>query len=356
MSTKTPFKLIPDAQNIPPPEKKFDPEKYRIRHTDEIGKPDIVLLMNGKMVATRKNVFAITGKAKAGKTYLLSLIIKAVLQKGDSQVFSSFLPADRDSILFFDTEQSDFHIHVVLNRIAKMGVENKMQKLFCYSTRGMRKTERREFIKQTILETKGVGLAIIDGVADLIQGVNNEESAEEMMEDLAIWSVQSDISIGFVLHQNPSDSIKMRGHIGTIATNKCETTLQVASTKENDYIKLVDTTFTRNAKPDPFSFEILEDGTPEIMNEVYTEPSNKKPKLKILNNFEKYSLLNTVYAGNIEGIPSTVLSESIHDAYTKAYGEVSIRTIETLIKYCKEKNWLVSDGHKQPYLLYPFKE
>lgn len=337
--------------------KRYDPEQYRIRHTDKIGVPDVVLYMNGKIIATRKNVFAITGKAKAGKTYLLSLILKAVLEKGESNVFSSFLPKEKDNILFFDTEQSDFHIHIILNRIAKMGVEDKMPKLLSYSTRVMRKEDRRAFIEQMILETPNIGLVVIDGIADLIQGVNNEDAAETMFEDLSIWSVKADVSIGFVLHQNPSDSSKMRGHLGTIATNKCETALQVASDKDIDSIKIVDTTASRNAKPEPFSFEISEDGTPVIMNELYVAPSEKKRTVQ-LTDVDRYGILIEVFVGyDVTGLSYGIMKENIRFSYVEKYGAVGENKINDLIKYCKEKNWLVMpDGPKTNYHLYPFKD
>jgi hypothetical protein len=179
-----------------------------------------------------------------------------------------------------------------------------------------------------------------------------------MMDDLRAFASTLDVAICYVLHQNPSDSLKMRGHIGTIAGNKSETVLQTVSSVDNESIKIVETLATRNKKPLPFSFEILESGLPEIMSELYQEPKTGRPKAKVLNDIERYGLLNTVYASvsKSEGLQSSILIERIRACYIDSHGETSIGAIEKFVKYAKEMNWLVSDGHKKPFFLYPFKD
>jgi len=355
------FKEIPIGEVVKENKKLSleDFEKYRIRHTDTFKDPDIVFSIGGAMVATRKNIFGITGKAGAGKTYTISLIIAAVLKKGEFQgVISSYLPKGKDKIILFDTEQSEFHISVVLNRIKKLGATDKqMENLITYSFDTIRSSLRREYFEQILMQTDGVGLVIIDGIADLVMSVNDEQEASNMFDDLRALATKLDVAIGYVLHQNPSDNIKMRGHLGTIGNNKSESVLQTSSTAEDESIKLITFSKSRNKKAPEWSFRILEDGIPEIMQECYEEPKLGRKKAKELNDIERYSLLNIVYSTikADEGLQSNILVERIRCAYIDTHGETSVRKIEDFVKYCKEMHWLVSDGHKKPFFLYPFK-
>jgi hypothetical protein len=334
-------------------------EKYRVRHTDEQPIPDVVLSVNGQIVSTRKNIFGLSGQAGVGKTFTLSLIIACVLQKGVFQgALSSYLPKGKDKIILFDTEQSTFHISVVLNRIIKMGTtENQMDNLITYSFDSIRSSERRQFFEEIISQTDGVGLVLIDGIADLaVGGVNDEMVASDLFDDLRAFATKLDIAIGYVLHQNPS-SEKMRGHLGTYGSNKSESVFQTSVAPDDDSVKIVGMQKSRNKKTTPFSFQISDDGLPEIMEETYVEPVTGRPKAKVLTDIERYSLLNTVYSvvKPEDGLQFNVLAERVRCAYIDTHGEISERRIADYLKYCKEMNWLVSDGHKKPYFLHPFK-
>ena len=247
----------------------LDIEKYRIRHTDEIPLPDTVLSFGGQVVSTRKNIFGITGKAKVGKSFLMTLINGAVLKKGETGVLASYLPKGKDRILYIDTEQSDYHVSLVVKRIKDIAEENRMDNLLMYAFDSVPTQSRYDYTEFLIENTPNIGLVIIDGIADLVKTVNDEIIACDMVDTLRRWATVNDIAIGYVLHQNPSDNAKMRGHLGTVLMNKSETVIQISSSKEDESVKLVETTQTRNKKPDNWSFEIL-DGTPVIMDECYT--------------------------------------------------------------------------------------
>lgn len=328
--------------------------RYRVKHTDEVKPPEIILKVHGKIVSTRQNIFGIKGKAKVGKSFLITLINSIVLQKGSMNMLESYLPAGRDKIIIIDTEQSRYHISLMMNRIKKLVEEHKLNNLFIYNLDSVPTADRLEYVETIIMETEGMGLVLIDGISDLVKSVNDEVVACDMADTLRRWATVRDIAIGYVLHENPSDSTKMRGHLGTILTNKSETVIQI---EDKEGVKLVSTAQTRNAKPEDWSFEII-DGMPVIMDETYVEDKPGKRVVKLLNDIERYSLLNTVFAGiYAEGLPYSVMLESIREAYTIAYGNAGDTKIKQFITYCREKIWLVQpDGAKTNYHLYPFEK
>lgn len=340
------FEPIPIEQNEI---KKFDPreiEKYRVRVTDDIPKPDVVLSINSQIVATRKNIFGITGKAKVGKSFLMTLLTGSVLKKGEFGTLESYLPKGKDKILYFDTEQSNYHVSLLLQRIKKIVGDSKMDNLLMYAFDAVPTTERYAFVEYLIHTTEGVGLVIIDGIADLVHSVNDEIIAVNLADSLRRWATVNDVAIGYVLHQNPSDSSKMRGHLGTVLMNKSESVIQIQSAPDNDSIKIVDTTQTRNRKPEAWSFEII-DGQPEIMTELYQE-EKKSNKPQPMDDITRISHLNDVF-NDVDpkvGLGYNVMVERLF---------IALKSTKTasreFISYAKESGWIYQDVAKGPYYL-----
>jgi len=332
--------------------------KYRVLPSDEIPKPDAVLFFNGQMVMSRQNISCVTGKAKVGKTFLMTLINEAILNKGEFQgILSSFLPKGKDKIIYIDTEQSRYHISLILQRIKAVISLEKIENVYMFNFDALSTESRRNATETLIYGLEGVGVVIIDGIADLIYDTNDIRESANMVDDLRKWATEKDLHIVNVLHQNPSQSEKMRGHLGTILTNKSETVIQISSSKEDESVKLVETLATRNKKPDNWSFEIIE-GTPVIQSECYEEPKAGRKVQKLLKNHEKYGLLMdvfvTIYRSN--GIGYSVLLERMKEFYIEKYGMIGDAKIKELIKYCKEMNWIVQDSSRGNYFIHDFKE
>ena len=329
--------------------KKFDPkeiEQYRVRVTDEVPKPDVVLSINGQIVATRKNIFGITGKAKVGKSFLMTLLVGAVLKKGEFGTLESYLPAGKDKIIYIDTEQSNYHVSLLLQRIKKITSEQKMNNLLMYAFDAVSTSERHAFVEYLIQNTPNVGLVIIDGISDLVHSVNDEVIAVNLADTLRRWATKNDVAIGYVLHQNPSDSSKMRGHLGTVLMNKSETVIQIQSAPDNDSIKIVDTTQTRNRKPDAWSFEII-DGQPEIMPELHQE-EKKTNKAQPMDDNARISHLKAVFS-DVDpklGLGYNMMVERLF---------IALKSTKTasreFVSYAKESGWIYQDVPKGNYYI-----
>ena len=354
------FQEIP-LDNEKTVEKKMSLEdilKYRILPSDEIPKPDAVLFFNQQMVMSRQNISCVTGKAKVGKTFLMTLINEAILHKGEFQgVLSSYLPKGKDKIIYIDTEQSKYHISLILQRIKAVISDEKIENVLMFNFDAL-STEKRCNATETLLYAiPDVGVCIIDGIADLVYDTNDIRESANMVDNLRKWATERDIHIINVLHQNPSQSEKMRGHLGTILTNKSETVIQISSSKEDESVKLVETLATRNKKPDNWSFEIIE-GIPTIQLECYQEPKAGRKIQKVLKNFEKYGMLLEIFVGIYKGngIGYSVLMERLKEQHVEKYGTIGDVKIKELIKYCKEMTWIVQDGSRGNYFLHDFKE
>jgi hypothetical protein len=296
------------------------------------------------MVMSRKNISCITGKAKVGKTFLMTLLNIAVLKKGEFGTLRSYLPKGKDKIIYIDTEQSDYHILLILQRIQK---EVGVDKLLMFNFDAKSVEERKQFTQELIYNTPDCGLLVIDGIADLIYDPNDIRESSQMVSDLRKWATDCDLHIVNVIHQNPSENTKMRGHLGTILTNKAETVIQISSSKENESVKLVETLATRNRKPDNWSFEII-DGQPTIMDECYSVPTSGRPTKKQLTDPERIEILQKIYSDVRKdlGIGYTVLCEKVVEN-----SKVGITGSKDFAKYAKEMNWISQDSPRGNYFL-----
>jgi hypothetical protein len=340
------FKEIP-IDNQPIPTKKIsyqDILKLRILPTDDIPKPEAVLFFHEQMVMSRKNISCITGKAKVGKTFLMTLLNISVLKKGEFGTLRSYLPKGKDKIIYIDTEQSGYHILLILQRINK---EVNSDKLLMFNFDAKSVEERKEFTRELIYNTPDCGLLVIDGIADLIYDPNDIRESSQMVSDLRKWATDCDLHIVNVIHQNPSENTKMRGHLGTILTNKAETVIQIMSSKESESIKLVETLATRNRKPENWSFEII-DGQPTIMDECYEIPKIGRIPKKQLTDEERKEILKTIFLDIKKdiGIGYTVLCEKVREN-----SNLATNNSKDLVKYAKEMNWILNDGARSNYFL-----
>jgi hypothetical protein len=326
---------------------------YLVLPSDEIPKPDPVLYFGEQMVMTRQNISCVTGKAKVGKTFLMTLINQAILQKGEHNILRSYLPKGKDKIIYIDTEQSKYHISLILQRIKKVVSDEKLKNILMFNFDALSTNERRSYVEQLVYTIDGVGVVIIDGIADLIYDTNDIRESADMADSLRKWATQRDLHIINVLHQNPSDNQKMRGHLGTILTNKSETVIQISSSKENESIKLVESLATRNKKPENWSFEIIE-GQPTIMDTTYTAPVAGRKIKKLWQNYERYAILIQAFTGvnKAQGIGYSVLLEKVRENVS----EMGENAIKEFIRYAKEMKWICQDIPKGAYFLHDFIE
>jgi len=335
-------------------------ERFKVTANDEIPMPEIVLSItdvngqNKRMVMTRENISCVTAQAKVGKTFLVKLIVSAVLKRGLFQNrLLSELPIGRDKILYIDTEQSKFHVKLGLTQIREMlGQENghELNRMDVYQFDSVSTTTRIEYVKHLIYSRKP-DFVILDGISDLALDTNNLKEADELVTNLRIWATENNCHILNVIHQNPNDvQTKMKGHLGTKLQDKSEIVIGVSIDKENDANRIVQSLASRNRKPDPFEFSINENGMPSIENYEVTDfklQGKKAPKLE-KPEYQLYQLLTTIYSKKTIDLSSYRYGELVQQIvleYEKAFKEtLGDNNAKKLLAKFIDKNWVLKSG------------
>lgn len=255
---------------------KIDPNK-------PIEKPPVYLVSKDfdseGIYCTMGNFSLVIGKAKSKKTFSISLFLACLV--ANETVFGKFegkLPPGKTRVIFFDTEQSEYHVQKVYHRICKLlGVSNPVN-FDAYFLRQYAPAQRLEMIDQAINTTPDLGFVAIDGIRDLVNSINSEEEATKMASYLLKWTQERNIHVITVLHQNKGD-LNARGHLGTELLNKAETVLSVTIDPSDKNISIVETEFSRDKSPEPFAFTVNDEGLPELVENWDPQPTRDK-KLK----------------------------------------------------------------------------
>ena len=210
-------------------------EQLRITPEKELPKMDFLFRLFGKPCFPRRELVAITGKAKSGKTFVTSMLM-ACCQSRDVLAFQR-VGDEPLRVLWYDTEQSDESTQDILkNRIMKLAADKRglaqadlfdaennswSGKMFdVFNVRGVAWKERRSLLCEAVTRCKP-DLVIVDGIRDLVNDINDGMLAQEVMEELMHLATEHKCCIVCVLHQNKgSEDHNLRGWIGTELMNK----------------------------------------------------------------------------------------------------------------------------------------
>jgi hypothetical protein len=306
------------------------------------------------ILGTLGNFSLVKGKAKSKKSFFINMAIAAAVGKGLLQnKLRSPLKDDFNQVLYFDTEQSKYHVQKAVKRIcSQIGVEIPSN-LNTYGLRKSRPSERLKLVEYAIENTPNLGFVVIDGIRDLVTSINDEAEASNIASKLLKWTEEFNIHIIVVLHENPG-SDKARGHIGTELTNKAETVIALEVDKSDDNISTVTAGFCRNKSFKPFAFEITDDGLPKIIEDYVIQSKSKKGfDVLTLSQSDKFTLLQKVFK-NGEGFQHGELATQIKVVLDKKYQGTKGKgqsKIKQLITESKNDGWLIQDGARQPYTL-----
>lgn len=219
-----------------------------------------------KRVFTLGNFSCIIGKAKSKKTYLISLLTASLINKDCNNKFFTDLPKGKSGILYFDTEQGEYDSWNVIKRIEYMA--RGLANMKAYNLRAFSPVERCQIIEYAFqLYGAYVGFCVIDGVADLANGINDEDEATRVTTLLLRWSKVYNCHIVTVLHQNKNDNYAT-GHIGSAVMKKSEIVLSVTKSKDNPRASDVSNEMSRGMDFEPFQLIVNDDGLPEVGGSV----------------------------------------------------------------------------------------
>ena len=325
--------------------------KGEIKATDKITIPPKILFVGDCTIATFGNFSASTGKAKSKKTFNISAMVAAAVTNSTVLNYRACLPEGKRNILYFDTEQSKFHCHSVLERIYKLSglsLKEEDPRLMFWGLREYTPKLRIAVIDYALRKYDEVGLVIIDGLRDLMYDINNGKEATDVMTVLMAWTSVYELHIHTVLHLNKNDN-NPRGHIGTELENKAETVLIISKNTMNNSVSEVKPMHMRDKEFTTFAFHIDDNKLPVLdssMSVTVVKPREKS--LVSLDNEVHQEILGKLFEENTPTKYNDLVNV-VAQAYEAAGYKRGLNGIKGLIKLLTSKGIIVKEENGYAY-------
>ena len=325
--------------------------KGEIKATDKVTIPPKILFVGDCTIATFGNFSASTGKAKSKKTFNISAMVAAAVTNTTVLNYRACLPEGKRKILYFDTEQSKYHCHNVLERIYKLSglsVKKDDPRLLFWGLREYTPKLRIALIDYALRKHQEVGLVIIDGLRDLMYDINNGKEATDVMTVLMAWTSVYDLHVHTVLHINKNDN-NPRGHIGTELENKAETVLIISKNLQNNSISEVRPMHMRDKEFSTFAFHIDDNKLPVLDNGIsVTVVKRREKSLVSLDNEVHQEILSKAFKNNSPTRYSDLV-EMVSRAYEDAGYKRGTNGIKDLLKLLSGKGIIVKQDDAYIY-------
>ena len=314
----------------------------------------MVVSVNDVPLGTQGNILCITGGEGTGKSnYVTALIAGAIGQSEknkdkamDTLGVSVSENSKRKAILFYDTEQSEVQTYKnITNLLKRCGRETMPEYLKAYCLTGMSRKERLQAIIQSMdkfhYQFRGIHMVVIDGIADLIKGANDETESIAVVEELYRLTGIYNTCIVTILHFIPS-GLKLRGHLGSELQRKAAAILLIE--KDTDpSVSVVKALKVRDGSPlDVPIMQFAWDKDAGMHVYLGEKPKEEKEKRK---EDELVAVARDIF-GRQDFITYVDLAEQI-----QAILDVKERTAKSYIKFMREKEIIRKDPSNQSYYI-----
>jgi hypothetical protein len=250
--------------------------------TVPVARPPVILRIRSRYkdgysfnrVFTLGNFSAIKGKSKSKKTFLSSLFLAGATMNGLFQrVIQTDIPANKRSVVLFDTEQSQYDAYITARRVWDL-TGREYPNFGAFDLREYSPLDRCNIIDR-YLQKAGDRTAyiVIDGIADLATAINDEIEATRVVSLLMKWTKIYNTHITVVIHENKNDNFAT-GHLGSSILKKAECIISATKDADDSSRSEVCCDLIRGTMDfDKFWFAIDDKGLPqiEVNNSVQSE-------------------------------------------------------------------------------------
>ena len=223
-------------------------ESYRITDITPIPQPQPVVKISGQTVAVREELTAIVGAPKSGKTALENMLISGSLSQTGKVLdgidsIEVATNVNRLAVVHMDTEQPRFtHQRNLKNIIKRAGFESCPDFYRSYNVRKMDfenyQNTLTEICQQAAQLHGGIFSVFVDGGADFIADVNDPSTSNAMIKYFEGLAAEFNTAVFLVVHTNPGNSEKERGHFGSQLQRKTGGTIFVKNEGDISVIEL----------------------------------------------------------------------------------------------------------------------
>lgn len=267
---------------------------YRITSETKVPEEEFLMRMYGKPCLPRRDLTAVTGVEKCGKTFFTSMLMACCTKRQVLEL--ERIREEPLKVMWYDTEQSRQSTKgIFVDRVGRM-LQTDDQDGACfdecnyliYNVRACTYKERMDYLL-TGIETYHPDLVIIDNVSDLLPSVNDADESQKVINQLMELATMGNCNIVVVIHVNRSgDKRNLRGWLGTEILHKSFEVYYCEHISKGD-VYTVEQLLTRKYRiSEKMYYNINDDGLPELLSkniamELEEEPSYISRKSNVYN-------------------------------------------------------------------------
>ncbi|NEW83402.1 MAG: bifunctional DNA primase/helicase [Mariniphaga sp.] len=310
----------------------------------------MIVSINDVPLGTQGNLLCITGGEGTGKSNFAASLIAGAIRDCSVSVDTlgvEVAPNTRQrAILLYDTEQSEVQLYKnTINILRRAKLREMPQYMKVYNLTGMSRKQRLQSIVESMdkfyFQFNGIHLVIIDGIADLIRGANDEQESISLVEELYRLAGIYNTCIVCVLHFIPN-GMKLRGHLGSELQRKAAAILSIE--QDNDpALSVVKALKVRDGSP--LDVPLIQFGWDKQLGmHTYCGEKPKEEKEKRKEN-ELTEVARNIF--NRQNFATYVdLCEQIQELL-----DVKDRTAKSYIKFMREKEIILKDPSNSSYFI-----
>lgn len=206
-------------------------EALRITTQTEVTPEEYALTVDGVGIFALRDLHAIKGKQKSGKSSVLKVMMAALLS---GQQFRIRRTMEEPVVLFLDTEQKAEDVKLVIDSLKQMtqvGDEYIDRHLFLYN---LRRLSYETLLEDTrlLIDRHRPQVVFIDGLVDYVSSFNDEVLSRRLIQHLLTLCDEFNCAIVNALHENKAqDDDNMRGHLGSVLGQKAANILRCQKKK-----------------------------------------------------------------------------------------------------------------------------
>jgi len=208
---------------------------------DDEEEPRYLMSINNGETIPERSITAVTGKAKAGKSNYIMLLISAMINKNQDNICGVRSLIKLNRILYIDTEQPRYAVRKKFRRMLRTAgydAKTSLKKVGIHllTMRGADTEKRLDILRKTVKKEQPQ-IIFIDGIVDLCKDFNDVSASSSLIAELMALTEQG-ITLVCLLHENEGNAAtKMRGHLGTILLQKCDDMFVVSSSNGRFKVK-----------------------------------------------------------------------------------------------------------------------
>jgi len=204
--------------------------------------PEPLIKVDEVTVGAPGNIMCVAGSEGSGKTNFLGGILSGSIKPNGMDIDTLGMSIRENAlgkgVLLYDTEQSEFQLYKNLTYIVNRAELKRPPNWFkAYCLVGISRNERMKLILESMdkyfYQFGGIHMVVIDGIGDLLPGVNEEEGSVALIEELIRIAAIYNTVVVCVLHMAPS-GMKLRGHLGSEVQRKAAGILLIEKDDKTD--------------------------------------------------------------------------------------------------------------------------